>query len=167
MKMFARGNGSRTKTAAVVEDDEELILVYSRILRRLGYNSVLVARNGEEIIRRISGGSTSPGIVIMEYGLPTINGLDAAKEILRHRPDTKIIIATVHDEIGEKAALMGLSFLPKPFSMKKLVREIWRLSGSNRLMATSSGSDSFRTGYIRSSNLAVQLVADKTEPIWT
>jgi CheY-like chemotaxis protein len=124
MDIFALGGASKTKTAAVVEEDEELILVYSRILRNLGYSSVFVARSGEEIIECITGAGAPPAVVIMEYGLPTINGLDAATEILRRRPGTKIIIATAHDEIRGEAASLGLSFLPKPFSMKKLVRKM-------------------------------------------
>lgn len=124
MELFVRDNASKTKTAAIIEDDEELIFVYSRILRNLGYKSVFVARNGEEIIRWISGDMASLGVVIMEFGLPTINGLDVAREVLRRRPGTKIIMATTHDEIREKAASLGLSFLPKPFSMKKLVRKM-------------------------------------------
>jgi len=120
----ARRSAPNNKSAAIVEDDEELIFVYSRILRNLGYSPVFVARNGEELIRWISGNVASPGVVIMEYGLPTISGLDAAREVLRRSPRTKIIMATTHDEIREKAASLGLSFLPKPFSLKELVRKM-------------------------------------------
>jgi two-component system, chemotaxis family, chemotaxis protein CheY len=124
MKAFLRGKASKTKTAAVVEDDEDLTFIYSTILRSLGYNPVFVARNGEEIVRWISHEAASPAVIIMDYELPKMNGLDAAREVLRRRPGTKIIIATAHDEIAEKVARLGLSFLPKPFSMKKLVRKV-------------------------------------------
>lgn len=141
MKAFMRGNASKTKAAAVVEDDEDLSLIYSTILRNMGYSPVFAARNGEEIIRWISSEDASPAIMIINYELPTINGLDAAREVLRHRPGTKIIIATAHDEIAEKAARMGLSFLPKPFSMKKLVREVEAIR-HRLLIVASPGTES-------------------------
>jgi DNA-binding response OmpR family regulator len=124
MKAFLRGKASKAKTAAVVEDDEDLSFIYSTILRQMGYSPVFVARDGEEMIRWISGEAASPAVIVMDYQLPTINGLDTAREVLRRRPGTKIIIATAHDEIAEKATRLGLSFLPKPFSMKKLVRQV-------------------------------------------
>jgi hypothetical protein len=40
MKESARSNAPQAKTAAVVEDDEDLAFIYSRILRDQGYDSV-------------------------------------------------------------------------------------------------------------------------------
>jgi DNA-binding NtrC family response regulator len=123
MRTTGRSNVPQVKTAAIVEDDEDMIYVYSKILRNLGYDSIFVARNGEEMIRWIAG-APSPWIVIMDYKLPSINGLDVAKEVLRHSPGTKIIMATAYDEISGKAASLGLSFMQKPFSMKTLAKEM-------------------------------------------
>jgi DNA-binding NtrC family response regulator len=124
MKESARSNAPQAKTAAVVEDDEDLAFIYSRILRDQGYDSVFVARSGEEIIQWISTDMESPDVVIMDYFLPAINGLEAAREVLRHSPDTKIIMATAHDEIKREAESLGFTFLRKPFSMKTLAREM-------------------------------------------
>ncbi|HEV2389672.1 MAG TPA: hypothetical protein VGS04_03005, partial [Nitrososphaerales archaeon] len=44
--------------------------------------------------------------------------------VLQRRPGTRIIITSAHDEIAEEASRLGLSFIEKPFSMKKLVREV-------------------------------------------
>jgi len=143
MKAFTRSNAPKTKTAAVVEDDEDLSFIYSTILKNMGYRPVFVARNGEEIISWISDKAVSPAVIIMNYELPTINGLDAAREVLRLRPGTRIIIATAHDEIAEKAARLGLSFMPKPFSMKKLVREVMAVQ-PDFLVAAPPGPDPLR-----------------------
>lgn len=147
MKAFMRSNVPKTKTAAVVEDDEDLNLAYSTILRNMGYSPVFAARNGEEIIHWISSEAASPAIMIMNYELPTINGLDVAMEVLRRRPGTRIIIATAHDEIAENAARLGLSFLPKPFSMKKLVREVEAIQ-LGLLVAGSPCPESFGWGRV-------------------
>ena len=90
MKESGRSSASRAKTAAVVEDDEDLVFICSRILKDQGYDSVFVARSGEEIIHWISADMRSLDVVIMDYRLPKINGLDAAREVIRHSPETKI-----------------------------------------------------------------------------
>jgi DNA-binding NtrC family response regulator len=143
MKESARGNASRAKTAAVVEDDEDMVFIYSKILRDQGYESVFVARSGEEIIEWISIGSAFPDVVIMDYRLPKINGLDAAREVLRRSPSTKIIMATAHDEIRAEAASLGFSFLRKPFSLKTLAREM-RPSSDDGLKGEVAGSSESR-----------------------
>ena len=101
-----------------------MAFIYSRILKDQGYDSVFVARSGEEIIHWISTDMESPDVVIMDYRLPKINGLDAAREVIRHSPETKIIMATAHDEIKAEAESLGFSFLRKPFSMKTLASEM-------------------------------------------
>jgi len=138
MKESGRSSDSRTKTAAVVEDDEDLAFIYSRILKDQGYDSVFVARSGEEIIHWISTDMESPDVIIMDYKLPAINGLDAAREVLRHSPGTKIIMATGHDEIKPEAEALGFTFLRKPFSMKTLASEM-RQSRTSRLKNTVAG----------------------------
>src|SRR5438309_7685495 len=123
MKESARSNASPTKTAAIVEDDEDMVFIYSRILKDQGYESVFVARSGEEIIEWISSQTAFPNVVIMDYRLPRINGLDAAREALRHSPATKIIMATAPHELKAEAPSLGSTFLRKPLSMQTLARE--------------------------------------------
>lgn len=42
--------------------------------------------------------STEPDLVLMDYGLPDGNGLDATIEILDISPDTNVVLLTVHEE---------------------------------------------------------------------
>ena len=139
MKESGRSSDSRTKRAAVVEDDEDLVFIYSRILKDQGYDSVFVARSGEEIIHWISTDMESPDVIIMDYKLPAINGLDAAREVVRHSPETKIIMATAHDEIKAEAESLGFSFLRKPFSMKTLASEMRQSTRGGRLKTAAVG----------------------------
>jgi DNA-binding NtrC family response regulator len=139
MKDSGRSNASQAKTAAIVEDDEDMVFIYSRILKDQGFESVFVARSGEEIIQWVSSQTAFPDVVIMDYRLPRINGLEAAREVLRHSPSTKIIMATAHDEIKAEAESLGFTFLRKPFSMKTLAREM-RPSGDEALKGEVSGN---------------------------
>lgn len=42
--------------------------------------------------------STMPDLVLMDYGLPDGNGLDATRQILDIAPDTNVVLLTVHEE---------------------------------------------------------------------
>lgn len=60
------------------------------------------AESGLEIIK-----NEHPDVVLMDLGLPGINGLDATMQIKTMYPDTKVIILTSHDREEEVIASLG------------------------------------------------------------
>jgi CheY-like chemotaxis protein len=41
-------------------------------------------------------------VILMDYGMPEMNGIEAAKLIKRYRKDTQIVIVTGYDFVKEK-----------------------------------------------------------------
>lgn len=68
----------------------------------------------------VNAGTIKPDVVIMDYRLPGMDGIRAAKELLRKVPETKAVITTADDTIRAKAEASGLYFLQKPFSTSTL-----------------------------------------------
>src|SRR5256885_1132395 len=54
------------------------------------------AGDGQEAVRHAE--TLHPDIVVMDIGMPTLNGMDAARELGRCCPKTKPILLTQHDE---------------------------------------------------------------------
>jgi len=112
------------KRVAIVDDDLELRTTYSFVLEHLGYRT-LTADDGEEIVNHVfSGDAEAPDVILMDYRMPKMNGLEAAKRILRDRPGMKIIISTADDSVKEQAISAGMTFLQKPFSLDELADAI-------------------------------------------
>ena len=68
-------------------------------------NVVAEAQNAEiglELIKK-----EKPDVVLMDLGLPGINGLEATAQVKNISPDTKIIILTSHDREEEVIASLG------------------------------------------------------------
>jgi CheY-like chemotaxis protein len=112
------------KRIAIVDDDFELLTTYSVVLEHLGY-ATLTATDGDEIVNQVlHGHEAAPDVILMDYRMPKMNGLEAAKRILRNRPGIKIIMSTADDSVKQEAIATGMTFLQKPFSLDELASAI-------------------------------------------
>jgi|GEM_PF-1068576 CheY-like chemotaxis protein len=118
----------RGKTSiAIVEDARDLISIYSYVVKGLGFDPIFLATGGEEIVKAVADGRASPDVIIMDYRLPGINGIEAAKRILENRPATRVILASADDSVREESISLGFSFLQKPFSLATFSERIRRV----------------------------------------
>jgi two-component system chemotaxis response regulator CheY len=119
------------KRIAIVDDDFELLTAYSVVLEHLGYTT-LTANDGDEIVSQVLyGHEAAPDVILMDYRMPKMNGLDAAKKILRNRPGVKIIMSTADDSVKQEAISAGMTFLQKPFSLDELASAIRKSLGED------------------------------------
>jgi len=112
---------------AIVEDARDLSSIYSYVVKGLGFDPVFLATEGEEIVKAVADGRASPDVIIMDYRLPGINGIEAAKRILKNRPATRVIVASADDSVREESISLGFSFLQKPFSLATFSDRIRRV----------------------------------------
>jgi two-component system, NarL family, response regulator NreC len=81
----------------VLADDHVLVRQgLKSLLEREGFQVIAEASDGQEAVRHVK--SLEPDIAVLDISMPTLNGLNAAHEISRSSPKTKIILLTQHDE---------------------------------------------------------------------
>jgi DNA-binding response OmpR family regulator len=109
-------------TLLLVDDDPQLTHVVSMFFEMEGYN-VLVARGGEQALEIL--GETRPDIVLLDFMMPEVSGLDVCRHI-RSDPRLKGLPVAVftafelrEDEIREAGADQ---FIVKPYSLQGLAR---------------------------------------------
>ncbi len=123
------GTVSRRKTILVVEDEG---LVRAMILERLnvlGYDTI-AASDGEEGVRVFRDHSNEIDLVLLDFVMPRMNGVDAFEELIRIRPDLKVILSSGYTEDVVARTFSGpkpAGFLNKPYKMVDLKAELDRL----------------------------------------
>lgn len=109
-----------------VEDNEDNVYVVKNRFARVGY-SVLVANDGEQGVAMAT--AEQPDLILMDLGLPVLDGWEATKRI-KAQPETRhipIIALTAHAMAGdrEKALAAGCDdFDTKPVEMPRLLEKV-------------------------------------------
>jgi two-component system response regulator NreC len=84
-------------TRVLLADDHSLIRQSVRaLLEKQGFQVVSEASNGQEALRSVE--KTQPDVAILDIGMPVLNGMDAARELMKSSPKTRVILVTQHDE---------------------------------------------------------------------
>ncbi len=112
-----------TQAILVVEDDEAIAAGLGRVLEGQGY-AVRLLRRGAGAV---SAADPSVGLVVLDLGLPDVDGLDVCRRLRAARPDLAILILTARDlELDIVAGLDAGAddYLVKPFRLSELLARI-------------------------------------------
>src|SRR5712691_11049110 len=110
-------------TVLLVEDEQSIGALVRAYLSREGFGLVWV-RSGEEALAEL--GRHAVRIVVLDLGLPGIDGFEVCRRI-RARSPVPIIMLTARDEEPDRVAGFELGaddYVTKPFSPRELVARI-------------------------------------------
>jgi two-component system response regulator QseB len=108
----------------VVEDESRLTRFLQKGLRAQGFLPTTVA-DGEAALRLVS--SQDFDLMILDLGLPGMDGLRVLEELRRRGERLPIVILTARDEVSDRVA--GLErgaddYVTKPFSLEELLARV-------------------------------------------
>jgi signal transduction histidine kinase/ActR/RegA family two-component response regulator len=110
-------------------DDETIILnSYEKMLSKFGYK-VTLSSNGVEALKVFRSNKDRFDLVITDFTMPNMTGMELARKLLRIRPDLPIILCTGFNALitPEKAKRSGIrEFIMKPVKMQKMAKIIRR-----------------------------------------
>lgn len=109
-------------TVLLVEDDDAVRQVYSRLLARSGF-TVLPACNGSEAVRIFE--SQAVDLVVSDIGMPGMTGVDLLKAVRLQDLDVPVILMTGNPQVetaAEAVAQGALRYLTKPIDVAELQR---------------------------------------------
>ena len=106
----------------LVEDDEAIASGLARVLEGQGYEVVRTAR-GRQALDEFG----SAQLVVLDLGLPDIDGIDVCRRMRASRPDLAILVLTARDQ--ELDVVAGLDagaddYLVKPFRLSELLARV-------------------------------------------
>jgi DNA-binding response OmpR family regulator len=108
----------------IVEDDPTIGRSLDQSLRAQGY-AVTLAPDGASARRALC--SSTPDLVVLDLGLPDIDGLDLCREVRESLPGISILVLTARDE--EIDVVLGLDagandYVTKPFRLGEFLARV-------------------------------------------
>lgn len=99
---------SHKPISIVIADDHTIVRqgLKKIILEEKGLKVIGEAKDGREAIAAVQ--DLKPDILIMDIAMPELNGIEATRQIKQTRPETKIIILSMHDHSRYVRELLGL-----------------------------------------------------------
>ena len=121
---------NQSKTIIIVDDDDIVRIGLRTLLTELGrYEVIGEASNGRDAVRMAR--KLEPDLVLIDVGMPTMNGIDATKRIKSAVEKTKVIALSLHDDsrfVTQMLDAGASGFLPKqgaveelPFALKTVI----------------------------------------------
>ena len=120
----------KTQATLLVIDDQDEILIASKLLLKRSFESVLICSNPKEILQILSQNEID--VVLMDMNFRTgyedgKEGIFWLKEIKQNQPETKVILMTSYGNIQnpiDGLKLGAIDYLLKPWDNEKLVAQI-------------------------------------------
>jgi DNA-binding NarL/FixJ family response regulator len=124
----------------LVDDNEPFRRFVASTLRdRQKLNVVGEAADGLEAVQRAE--ALQPDLILLDIGLPGLNGLDAARQISKLAPNARIIFLTqesASDVVGEALRLGAWGYVAKVQAGRELLVAVETVLQGQRFVSSSS-----------------------------
>jgi CheY-like chemotaxis protein len=113
-------------TILIVDDEEMVLDVGVRVLKKLGY-TVLESNNGRHTVELYAKVQDKIDLVILDIVMPDMSGGDVYDRLKEINPDVKVLLASgysIDDQAREIMERGCDDFIQKPFSLKSMSEKI-------------------------------------------
>lgn len=132
----------RHRARLLIADDHTLVAEACKNLLEPEFQVVAMVKNGRELLERTK--ELKPDLVIMDIGMPQLNGLDAGEQLKQLLPSCKIVYLTMNmaPDVAAEAFRRGASgYVVKSSTAEELIIAVRRALRSESYLSPSITKD--------------------------
>ena len=138
------------KLRILLADDHEIVRrgLCTLLQKQDGWEICGEATDGREVVEKAK--ALKPDVIIVDIGMPNLNGLDATRRLIQDDPNNKVIVLTVTDAdqvIREALDAGARGFVLKSDAARDLVSAVEALQ-SKRMFFTPRVNDLLLAGFL-------------------
>ena len=147
----------------LLADDHEIVRrgIRALIEKHEGWEVCGEAKDGREAVEKAI--QSKPDVVILDIGMPLLNGLETTRQLLKHDPDFKVIVLTMSDSdqvIREALGAGARGFVLKSDAARDLVSAVDELQ-NKRVFFTPRVNEMVLDGFLEKRPTASTTEASK------
>jgi DNA-binding response OmpR family regulator len=118
--------GDAVKPTLFVVDDEPMLLDLATVILQTAGYQVRTFRDGEIALQAFKASPVKPAVIITDYAMHSMSGLDLVRECKRLEPLQKVLLVsgTVDEGIYSHSPVKPDRFLAKPYHARQLVEVV-------------------------------------------
>ena len=97
---------STNRSRVLIADDHSVVAEGLRSLLEKRYDVIGIVRDGRELL--VKAPELKPDVIVLDIGMPLLNGLDAAERLKLRLPEAKLVFLTMNDDPNLAAAALNL-----------------------------------------------------------
>lgn len=117
-----------TESILFVDDEEIIVAVAEEFLKMAGYR-VIATTSSEEALGFFEHNPDQFDLIITDYAMPEITGIELVRRVREFRSDLPVIICSGNRSVLDPVEIdaLGVTLIDKPITQEKLVVEIKKL----------------------------------------
>jgi DNA-binding NtrC family response regulator len=131
--MFTPSDDTSHRRILVVDDEKNIRLTLSEVLRDIGFQ-VDTAADGEEALAMLE--EDAYWLMLLDLKMPGLGGMDVLRRVRSVQPEIRVLIITAHGTVESAVEAMKLGavdFLPKPFSPQQIRAVVGKMMEREKL----------------------------------
>lgn len=123
MSQIESSKGAPSPATIFVVDDEQMLLDLAEMILKPAGFQVRLFKDPQQALQEYAAVPSTPDVLVTDYAMPQMNGMDLIRECKRLNPKQKTILlsGTVDESIYTRSDVKPDHFLAKPYQIGKLV----------------------------------------------
>lgn len=108
---------------AITDDHYAVREGIARLLGRFNYKTIIMAKNGLDLIDRLNSAEVLPEICLMDVRMPHLNGIETTKQVTKLWPSIGVVGFSTYDDEATRQAMLDAgakAYLVKGTSIEEL-----------------------------------------------
>lgn len=155
---------STVRTRILIADDHSVVAEGIRSLLEKRYDVIGIVRDGRELL--VEAPKLNPRVIVLDIGMPLLNGLDAAERLRSTLPNVKLVFLTMKDDPNLAAAALNLGavgYVLKQAAASELLKAVSEVLQGRSYITPKLRAENWAIRGVRARQFSKELTARQLE----
>ena len=157
---------STIRSRVLIADDHSVVAEGLHSLLEKKYEVVGIVPHGRELL--VQASKLKPDVIVLDIGMPLLNGLDAAERLNSSLPQTKFVFLTMKDDPNLAAAALKLgavAYVLKQTAASELLKAVSEVLQGRSYVTAKLRADNWEVSETRARQFSKKLTRRQQEVV--